>query len=432
MSEMDKIVSRETKQEQMRPIFSVSEFSAAIKGLVEGAFGDISVRGEICGLKLHSSGTYYFDLKETVGAKDFVLACVLWKWTRIGVKLEEGLEVVVTGRATAYGGRSSYQLTVASAEIAGEGALFKIIEDRKKRLGAEGIFDASHKRKIPAFPRAIGVVTSPTGAVIRDIIHRIRDRFPCRVIVAPASVQGEGAAAEIVAGIGLLNRMDPRPDMIIIARGGGSLQDLMAFNDESVVRAAYASVVPVISAVGHETDTTLVDYAADLRAPTPTAAAEIATPLRIDLARRLADFSARAIGAAAKGADGFKMMVANLWARVKNPGAYVEDMSQRVDDRFARLGALVSSRVSGLSDRLSFAGKMLASLNFANVLSRGYAMVWSKGRVVESAAELSKLGAYEIQMGDGRISVCAPAGASSGAGRKKAVPRPGGDEPTLF
>ncbi|MDR3126769.1 MAG: exodeoxyribonuclease VII large subunit [Rickettsiales bacterium] len=426
MTEMDmeQNVSRETKQEPAGPVFSVSEFSAAVKGLVEGAFGDISVRGEICGLKLHSSGTRYFDLKETAGGKDFILACVLWKWTKIDVKLEEGLEVVVSGRATTYGGRSSYQLTVASVEIAGEGALFKIIEERRKRLAAEGIFDPAHKRPIPRFPRAIGVVTSQTGAVIRDILHRIGDRFPCRVVVAPSAVQGEGAPAEIIAGIALLNRLSPAPDVIIVARGGGSLQDLMAFNDEGVVRAAYSSAVPVISAVGHETDTTLMDYAADLRAPTPTAAAELATPLRSELARKIAEGGLRAMNAVAKGADGFRLAVANLWARVKNPAAYVEDMSQRVDDRFARVGAFVSSRHSALSDRLSFAGKMLRSLNFANVLSRGYAMLWHGGRVVDSVSRLAELGSAEIQMGDGRMQIS--------AGRKRAVSRKGDDEPTLF
>ncbi|MDR1008792.1 MAG: exodeoxyribonuclease VII large subunit, partial [Rickettsiales bacterium] len=248
-------------------IYSVSQFSIALKGLVEGTFGRISIRGEISGLKRHASGTFYFDLKESAGGKDYILNCVLWKFTHIDAKLEEGLEVIISGRATTYTGRSSYQLTVENVEVAGQGALFKLIEERKKKLAAEGLFDAARKRPLPKFPRVIGVVTSPTGAVIRDIIHRIAERFPLHIIVAPAAVQGEGAELEIARGIEVLNGLATPPDIIIVARGGGSVQDLMAFNSEEVARAVAASRVPVMSAVGHETDVTICDFAADLRAP---------------------------------------------------------------------------------------------------------------------------------------------------------------------
>jgi exodeoxyribonuclease VII large subunit len=259
------------------PEFSVTELSAALKRAVEDQFAVVRVRGEISGLKFHSSGHVYFDLKDDKA----VLNAVIWRTTtaRLKVRPEAGMEVICTGKLSTYAGTSRYQIIVEQVEMAGLGALMALLEERKKRLAAEGLFDGARKRPLPFLPEIIGVITSPTGAVIRDIMHRLQARFPRRVLLWPVAVQGEKAAAEIAAAIAGFNAMTAnRPDLIIVARGGGSVEDLMAFNDEGVVRAAAASVIPLISAVGHETDTTLIDFAADVRAPTPTAAAEIAVP----------------------------------------------------------------------------------------------------------------------------------------------------------
>ena len=244
-----------------RPEYTVSELAAALKRSIEENFSIVRVRGEISGYKKHGSGHWYFALKDA----DAVLDAVCWRTTaiRLSVQPEDGMEVIATGRLTTYPGRSKYQLIVDSIELAGVGALLKLLEDRRRRLAAEGLFAAERKRKLPFLPEVIGVVTSPTGAVIRDILHRLADRFPRRVIVWPVAVQGEHAAAQIAAAIEGFNRLSPggavpRPDLIIVARGGGSLEDLMAFNEEIVVRAAAASAIPLISAVGHETDTTLI------------------------------------------------------------------------------------------------------------------------------------------------------------------------------
>src|SRR5580692_614038 len=276
------------------PEFSVSEIAAALKRTVEDNFPFVRVRGEISGLKFHSSGHVYFDLKDDKA----VLNAVIWKQTARALRLrpEAGLEVVCTGRISTYAGSSRYQIIVEQIELAGAGALMAMLEERKKRLAAEGLFDAARKKKLPFLPDVIGVITSPTGAVIRDIMHRLNDRFPRRVLLWPVAVQGERAAAEIAAAIRGFNAMATRPDLLIVARGGGSIEDLMAFNDEAVVRAAAASAIPLISAVGHETDTTLIDHASDRRAPTPTAAAEMAVPVRLDLIADLGGKTARLSG----------------------------------------------------------------------------------------------------------------------------------------
>lgn len=278
------------------PALSVSELSNRLKKTVEDSFGLVRVRGEISQPKLATSGHWYLALKD----QDAVMDAVCWRGSaqKLAVKPAEGLDVVCTGRLTTYPGRSKYQMVIDSMALAGEGALLKMLEERKKRLLAEGIFDPSRKKALPFLPRIIGVVTSPTGAVIRDILHRLSDRFPCHVIVWPVLVQGDGAAAQVTAAIEGFNRLlaetsIPRPDLLIIARGGGSIEDLMAFNEENVVRAAAASQIPLISAIGHETDTTLIDLAADMRAPTPTAAAEMAVPVRIDLWRQIQDMGRR-------------------------------------------------------------------------------------------------------------------------------------------
>src|SRR5712672_4653208 len=279
------------------PEWTVSELSAALKKTVEDAFGYVRVRGEISGYRgPHSSGHCYFALKDE-SAK---IEAVIWRtaYGRMRIKPEEGLEVFVTGRLTTYPGQSKYQIVVETLEPAGIGALMALIEERKKKLAAEGLFDAARKQLLPFLPDVIGVITSPTGAVIRDILHRLSDRFPRHVIVWPVRVQGEGSAEEVAAAIHGFNafRSDGRirrPDLIIVARGGGSLEDLWSFNEEIVVRAAAASMIPLISAVGHETDVTLIDFAADRRAPTPTAAAEMAVPVRAELLAQVGDLDRR-------------------------------------------------------------------------------------------------------------------------------------------
>jgi exodeoxyribonuclease VII large subunit len=405
-------------------VFSVSEFSNMLKGALEEVFGRVKVRGEIMGLRRHSSGTCYFDLKESAGGRDYILNCVLWKWTRIEARLEEGLEVIITGKATAYTGRSSYQLSVEAAEIAGAGALFKIIEDRKKKLAAEGLFDPARKKPIPKFPRIIGVVTSPTGAVIRDIIHRISGRFPARIIVWPTLVQGEGADAGIAAAIAGFNRMaENRPDVLIVARGGGSLQDLMPFNEEIVVRAAADSEIPVISAVGHETDTTLIDYAADLRAPTPTAAAELAVADRSDLLLRLRQCETRILNTTLRRFENFTLRIKSLSGKLKNPLQFIMEAVQRLDEKTARMELMARGRLASATDRVAYAAKMLESYSFRNVLGRGYAIVWSGTEVVGSTSALAGLGSATLEMSDGKIGILAKT-PEPPAGKRKRPDRP--------
>src|SRR5438105_9599827 len=268
------------------PEYTVSELSLALKRSVEENFSHVRVRGEISGFKRHGSGHCYFALKDA----EAVIDAVCWRLTavRLAIKPEDGMEVVCSGRLTTYPGRSKYQLVVDTVELAGKGALLRLLEERRQRLADEGLFAAERKQKLPFLPGVIGIVTSPTGAVISDILHRLADRFPRRVLLWPVAVQGEGAAAQIAAAIDGFNRLTaagpvPRPDLLIVARGGGSLEDLMAFNEEIVVRAAAASAIPLISAVGQETETTLIDHASDRRAPTPTAAAEMAVPVRLEL-----------------------------------------------------------------------------------------------------------------------------------------------------
>ena len=283
------------------PEFSVSELSAALKRTVEESFPYVRVRGEVTGFRgVHGSGHAYFALKDE-GAR---IEAVVWKgvYGRLRFKPEEGLEIVATGRLTTYPGSSKYQIVIDSIEPAGAGALMALLEQRKAMLAKEGLFDPARKQLLPFLPKVIGVVTSPTGAVIRDILHRLADRCPCHVLVWPVRVQGETSAAEVAAAIQGFNALPaggpiPRPDLLIVARGGGSLEDLWSFNEEIVVRAAAASDIPLISAVGHETDTTLIDYAADVRAPTPTGAAEMAVPVRAELLAQVAERGGRLVGA---------------------------------------------------------------------------------------------------------------------------------------
>jgi exodeoxyribonuclease VII large subunit len=280
------------------PELTVSELSAALKRTIEDAYGYVRVRGELGKVSYHGNGHVYFDLKDDRAC----VAGVIWRSTaaRIKLKLEAGLEVVITGRLTTYPGRSQYQIIVDTLEPAGLGALMALLEERKKRLTAEGLFDEARKQLLPYLPAVIGVITSPSGAVIRDILHRLADRFPRHVLLWPVKVQGDGSAAEVAAAIAGFNALPERgplrrPDLLIVARGGGSLEDLWSFNEEIVVRAAAASFIPLISAIGHETDVTLIDFAADRRAPTPTAAAEMAVPVRAELIIDVENLERRAL-----------------------------------------------------------------------------------------------------------------------------------------
>ncbi|HLN23931.1 MAG TPA: exodeoxyribonuclease VII large subunit [Patescibacteria group bacterium] len=322
------------------PEYTVSEISNDLKRTVEQKYDNVRVRGEIAGFKRHSSGHLYFCLKDS----DAVMDAVCWRGSagKLMVAPEDGLEVIATGRLTTYPGRSKYQMVIERMELAGQGALLKLLEDRKRRLAAEGLFDAGRKKKIPFLPTVIGIVTSPTGAVIRDILHRLADRFPRHVLLWPVAVQGDGAAEQVAAAIHGFNRIVaggpvPRPDLIIVARGGGSLEDLWAFNEEVVVRAAAVSVIPLISAVGHETDTTLIDYASDLRAPTPTGAAEMAVPVRRDLVLQVMDRSRRLVAAIGRSVDERRTRVEGLARGLPDPRRRIEDLMHILDDRGERL-----------------------------------------------------------------------------------------------
>jgi exodeoxyribonuclease VII large subunit len=318
------------------PEFSVSEIAGLLKRTVEDAFPFVRVRGEISGLKFATSGHVYFDLKDDKA----VLNAIIWKPTARALRLkpEAGLEVVVTGRITTYPGSSRYQIIVEQIELAGRGALMAMLEERKKRLAAEGLFDAARKKSLPFLPEIVGVITSPTGAVIRDIMHRLNDRFPRRVLLWPVAVQGEKAAAEIAAAIAGFNTLTRnRPDVLIVARGGGSIEDLMAFNEEIVVRAAAASAIPLISAVGHETDTTLIDFVSDRRAPTPTAAAEMAVPVRSELLGQTADLQRRMLRCFSKDMGDRRRHLAQLARVLPRADQLFAQPRQRFDSAAERL-----------------------------------------------------------------------------------------------
>jgi exodeoxyribonuclease VII large subunit len=340
------------------PEYSVGEVSRAVKGTLEERFGRIRVRGEIGRLSRPQSGHVYATLKDADDPA-IVLDAVIWRTVvpRLAIKPEEGMEVIATGRITTYAGKSSYQLIIETVEIAGQGALLKLIEDRRKKLAAEGLFDEARKKKLPLLPDVIGVVTSPTGAVIRDIRHRLADRFPRTLLIWPVAVQGEAAPAQIVAAIEGFNRLRPggavpRPDVLIVARGGGSLEDLMAFNEEAVVRAAAASEIPLISAVGHETDWTLIDHAADVRAPTPTAAAEMAVPVRADLMTNVAECEHRFTGAMARWLSWRREQLEGLARGLSDPRRLLQELTQRLDDCWERFDAASRFQMERRGERL--------------------------------------------------------------------------------
>lgn len=324
------------------PEFSVSELSGAVKRMVEGEFGHVRVRGEVGRVSRPRSGHVYLDLKDDRA----VLAGIIWKGVANGLATqpEEGMEVVATGRMTTFPGQSRYQIVIEEIAPAGVGALMAMLEKRRKALAAEGLFDETRKRMIPFLPQVVGVVTSPSGAVIRDILHRFSERFPVQVLVWPVAVQGEKCAPEVAAAINGFSALPlegpiPRPDVVIVARGGGSVEDLWGFNEEIVVRAAAASEIPVISAVGHETDTTLIDHAADRRAPTPTAAAEMTVPVRGELAAMVADLQARRLRAMGTALDRRRQRLTDLSRALPRPDQILAERRQRLDLAAARLPA---------------------------------------------------------------------------------------------
>jgi exodeoxyribonuclease VII large subunit len=454
-----------------RPIFSVSEISQSLKRTVEENYAHVRVRGEISRFTLARSGHMYMTLKD----ENSVLDAVCWRGTvgRLSVAPEDGMEVIATGRLTTYPGRSNYQIVIEQLEVAGEGALLKLLEDRRKKLLAEGLFDEERKKPLPYLPETIGVVTSPTGAVIRDILHRLADRFPRHVLLWPTNVQGEGAAEQIAAGIEAFNNLPddgsvPRPDLIIVARGGGSLEDLWSFNEEVVVRAAAASDIPLISAVGHETDTTLIDYASDRRAPTPSAAAEMAVPVRADLMAQIADDGVRLQRAMNRSLEEHRREIEGLSRGLPDPRRLAEEATQRLDDRSERLlnakgiyfdglasdvarlaAGLISpaqqitakqgelngwirawsqglrSFVDQKSHDLERYSLMLEGVSFQRVLDRGFALVTdAQGQPVTLAAATEPGMDIGIRFGDGDVNATVSGGGTPNPQKKKLPKKP--------
>ncbi len=334
---------------QNAPEFTVSEISGAVKRLIEGEFARVRIRGELGRVMTYRSGHVYLDLKDDKA----VLSGVIWKGqaARMSVKPEEGMEVVATGRLTTFPGQSKYQIVIDDIRPAGVGALMAMLEKRKAALKAEGLFDPARKKELPYLPEVIGVVTSPQGAVIRDILHRLRDRFPRRVLIWPVAVQGKACAPQVAAAIEGFNRLAPggpipRPDLLIVARGGGSIEDLWGFNEEIVARAAAASQIPLISAVGHETDTTLIDFVSDRRAPTPTAAAELAVPVRMELLSRLDEMDGRLRRAAGQAVEYRRQRLRDLGRALPRPETLVMTAAQKLDLWGERLPSALRSVVS--------------------------------------------------------------------------------------
>jgi exodeoxyribonuclease VII large subunit len=430
--------------------FTVTEISHALKRSIEDRFGHVRVRGEISGFRgPHSSGHCYFSLKDE-GAK---IDAVIWRgsFSRMRSKLQEGLEVIATGKLTSYPGKSSYQIIIENVEPAGVGALMALLDERKRKLAAEGLFDAERKKPLPYLPQKIGVITSPTGAVIRDILHRLQDRFPRHVLVWPVRVQGETAAAEVVAAIKGFNAMAEKPDLLIVARGGGSLEDLWPFNDEAIVRAVAASEIPIISAIGHETDTTLIDHAADWRAPTPTAAAERAVPVRTDLLAETASLLARQRRAISRVLQERKLRLQSAGRALPKPDDMLAIARQRLDGAAGRLPSSLRSNVQrhrlllarsagrlslnvvrnriddGMrrvpdmgkraerslrqllakrSDRFNAEAKLFQSMSYKSVLARGFAIVRdAAGKPLRAAAGVKPNANLSIEFADGEALV---------------------------
>ena len=430
--------------------YSVSELAFALKRTIEGAYGFVRLRGELSKVTFHGNGHVYLDLKDDKAC----ISGVIWKTgvKGLAIRPQTGLEVIVTGRVTTYPGRSQYQIIIETMSPAGAGALLAQLERLKAKLSAEGLFSVERKRPLPAMPSVIGVVTSPTGAVIRDILHRIAERWPCRVIVWPVLVQGDQAAAQVAAAVEGFAALPaggpvPRPDLIIVARGGGSVEDLWPFNDEALARCVAASPIPLVSAVGHETDTTLIDFVSDRRAPTPTAAAEMVTPVLADLAAGLADAERRMVSCARRHLEHARMRLRGAEARLPRPADVIALATQRLDIASGRIDAALAANVAvhrqalartagafrphllertlearrraltlaasplapamtrtldRAGERLVSAGKLLESLNPDRVLARGYARIeHADGKLAGSAAALRPGEKVKIVFSDG-------------------------------
>ena len=443
---------------QNAPEFSVSEISGAVKRMIEGEFSHVRIRGEVGRVSRPASGHMYLDLKDDRS----VLASVIWKGvaSRLRTKPEEGMEVVATGRLTTFPGQSRYQMVIEDIAPAGVGALMAMLEKRKAALAAEGLFVPERKQPLPYLPEVVGVITSPSGAVIKDILHRLRDRFPRKVLVWPVVVQGDKCAPEVAAAIRGFNAMTrggalPRPDVIIVARGGGSIEDLWGFNEEIVVRAAAESEIPLISAVGHETDTTLIDYASDMRAPTPTAAAEMAVPVRADLSAHVAALEERRRRALARGLDQRGQRLRDVSRALPRADTLFAERAQRLDALSMRLPSALSNlthrkRVQlsarggerlhpaalrndiqrksrdveawsrrltpalgrNMSDpkrQLSALARTLETLSYRKTLERGYAVIHSDAGVVTSKKAAEKHAILEIEFADDRMTVSSSA-----------------------
>ena len=402
---------------QADTVYSVSDASSLLKTVVETAFPRIRVRGELSQITRASSGHIYMTIKDANSA----ISAIIWRSTPVPFKLEDGLEVIITGRFTTYPARSNYQIIVSEIEMAGAGAILKMLEERKRKLAAEGLFDQARKKPLPRFPQTIGIVSSPTGAAFQDIQNRLRERFPVHVILYPATVQGATAAAEITAGVEYFNRAK-NVDVIIVARGGGALEDLLPFSEECVVRAVAASEIPVVSGVGHEPDWMLIDFVADVRAPTPTGAAEIVVPTKLSLVQELDNLWHRMSGM-------FATRLANARARmdsivVKNPTQLLMEREQRLDDLGRTLGILINAKITdatrkmeiistfpnilqnkmtSLNQAIVHIGQMLGSLGYKSVLQRGYAIVRNDKNQIISRADGGR--PASIEFADGVVQI---------------------------
>ncbi len=398
-------------------IFSVTDASALLKGVVETAFPRIKIRGELSQITRATSGHMYMTIKDAGAA----ISVIIWRGTPVAFKLEDGLEVIITGRFTTYPARSNYQIVASEIEMAGVGAILKMLEERKRKLAAEGLFDESRKKPLPRLPQRIGVVTSPTGAAFQDIQNRLRERFPVHVLLYPATVQGATAAAEVAAGIEYFNKMR-NVDVIIVARGGGSLEDLLPFSEEIVVRAAAASQIPLISGVGHEPDWMLIDFAADHRAPTPTGAAEAVVPTKLALIQELDNMWVRLSGNFMTRLMNAKQRIETI--NIKSPKQVVMEHAQRLDDMGRTMNVIITSkitnarqkmeivstfpnilqnRMSSLGQALNHIGQMLNSLSYKSVLSRGYAIIRDADNKIISRTDAGT--PASIEFADGIINI---------------------------
>ena len=397
-------------------IFSVSDAATLLKKVVETAFPEIRIRGELSQITRATSGHMYMTIKDENAA----INAIVWRGTPVGFKLEEGTEVLVTGRFTTYPARSNYQIIINSIELAGVGAILKMLEMRKQKLAAEGLFDQSRKKPLPRFPQTIGIVTSPTGAAFQDIQNRLRERFPVCVLLYPATVQGATAATEVAAGIEYFNAKN-NVEVIIVARGGGALEDLLPFSEEIVVRAAAASHIPLISGVGHEPDWMLIDFAADVRAPTPTGAAEMVVPTKLSLVQELDNLSHRLNTAFVTKISHLKHDTASI--NIKSPKQILMEQGQRIDDLSRTMSVIINNKINMIHQKIEFvskfptimeiklnmlnqsllhAGQMLNSLSYKNVLARGFAIVRDKNNNIISTNTAVPA---SIEFGDGILKL---------------------------